>query len=289
VTPEVLRSPVFWARALGLLVAITLGLHLAHLTWRLVGWNDGRERVYTPESLPPVGAPGGTGGALASLLRWSPFGGGGPAGDLPEAAIGFVLKGIVYAPNPEASSALVQAGAGPLQTVGVGGALGSAVIEAIEPHRLVLNNGGRREALSFGLIGAAPAVSPAAPAAGAPPPPPAAAPTAAAAAALASASPIATAQAAAQASNAPVAAPSAPTPPPGMSATSSGYVVGADAPAALLRAGLQPGDVIRSLNGQALGDPAQDRRRLQRAAQGGRARVEVVRNGQTVTLTLPLS
>ena len=73
-----------------------------------------------------------------------------------------------------------------------------------------------------------------------------------------------------------------------MTASPRGYVVGADSAPQLLRAGLRPGDVIKSLNGQALGDPATDERAFQRAAGGERARVEIVRDGRSLTLTVPL-
>jgi general secretion pathway protein C len=75
----------------------------------------------------------------------------------------------------------------------------------------------------------------------------------------------------------------------GMTSTGQGgYVVGADSSPQLLRAGLRPGDVIRSVNGQALGDPDADRDLFASAAASGRLRVEVVRDGRTLSLTVPL-
>ena len=74
----------------------------------------------------------------------------------------------------------------------------------------------------------------------------------------------------------------------GVSATSEGYRLGPDAPAQLLRAGLRPGDLIRSLNGRPVADLASDRQMFERAAAAGSARVELVRDGRTLTLTFPL-
>lgn len=291
-----LRSPVFWFRVVSLVVVVSLALGVARLTWRLVGWDDGRRAVWTPAALAPVG--GATGGDLASILTWAPFGGGGSGGadGLPISTLGVVLKGIVYAVGG-GSTALIAGGDGAVQIFTVGQApVGNAVIEAIEVDRVILNVGGRREALMLPHPAGAPLVG--APAAGAVPSvaaPAVAAPGTSpeAQAALAASSPIATAAAAAASAR--------PAPPPqpsmtpsasmdsmGVTASPQGYVVGADSAPQLLRAGLRPGDVIKSLNGQALGDPASDQQTFQRAAAGGRARVEIVRDGRSLTLTVPL-
>ena len=65
-------------------------------------------------------------------------------------------------------------------------------------------------------------------------------------------------------------------------------MVGPDSAPQLLRAGLRPGDEIRSVNGAALGDPDADREIFQRAVAGSRVRVEIVRDGQSINLTVPL-
>lgn len=291
-TAALLRSPVFWFRVISLIVAVSLALGVARLTWRLVGWDDGREAVWTPAALAPVG--GATGGDLASILAWAPFGGGSAsAGGLPVSNLGLVLRGVVYAAGG-GSTALISSGPGPVQIFTVGQApAGAAVIEAIEVDRVILNVGGRREALL--LPNPAAALATGAPAGAAPAAMAAttAAPSPEAQAALASASPVATAAAAEAARrpdppSQPVVTPSAVVSSLGVAPSPQGYVVGADSAPQLLRAGLRPGDVIKSLNGQALGDPASDQQILQRAAAGGRARVEVVRDGRTLILTVPL-
>lgn len=294
-TAALLRSPVFWLRLVSLFVVVTLALGLARLTWRLVGWDDGRVAVWTPITLPPVGGP--TGGDLVSILTWAPFGGGlANANGVPISNLGLVLKGVVYAAGG-GSTALISSGEGPVQIFGIGESpVGNAVIENIEVDRVILNVGGQREALLLphpagalpaGTAGASPQT--ATPTAAAAPEP-----TPAAQAALADASPNATAAAAA-ARSALAVRPQQPAPTAsaavstlGVTPSAEGYVIGPDSAPQLLRAGLRAGDVIKSVNGQALGDAARDQQTLQRAAAGGRARVEVVRDGRTLTLTVPL-
>ncbi len=57
---------------------------------------------------------------------------------------------------------------------------------------------------------------------------------------------------------------------------------------AAYKAGLQPGDVIVSLNGQAIADPSQFVRLIADSAIGSTVRVEVVREGQRVALRIPV-
>lgn len=291
-TAALLRSPVFWFRVISLVVVVSLALGVARLTWRLVGWDDGREAVWTPTALAPVG--GATGGDLASILTWAPFGGGYASADgLPISNLGMILKGVVYAAGG-GSTALISSGEGPVQIFTVGQApVGNAVIEGIEVDRVILNVGGRREALILPRPTGTSATAGAPPTAPVPAVP-AAAPTPSpeAQAALAAASPIASAAASTVARPAPPpqppATPAATASSLGVAPSPQGYVVGPDSAPQLLRAGLRPGDVVKSLNGQALGDPSSDQQTFQRAAAGGRARVEVVRDGRTLTLTVPL-
>lgn len=294
-----IRRPLtarFWIRLSTLVAVTSVGLALAHLTWRLTGWDDGRSTIETPDRLPPVG--GGDRG-LAAILALAPFGGGAGVGasGLPPTSLGLVLKGVILAATPEASTALIAVGEAAPRNFSIGEApVGSAVIEGIELDVVVLNVGGRREALTFPRLAGASAAAPATPAA---PIPTQAPPSPEAAAALAAASPIATALAASggtgssgPASRAPaIAAPAntaAALQSAGVSATSDGYRLGPDAPAQLLRAGLRPGDLIRSLNGRPVGDLASDQQLFERAAAAGSARVEIVRDGRTLTLTFPL-
>lgn len=74
----------------------------------------------------------------------------------------------------------------------------------------------------------------------------------------------------------------------GLSPDSGGYRVRPDMDQALRAAGLQPGDLVRSVNGQTPGDPARDLAILDTVAAAGTALLQVNRDGQTLTLTVPL-
>ena len=70
--------------------------------------------------------------------------------------------------------------------------------------------------------------------------------------------------------------------------TPDGYRIGENAPDEVLRAGLEPGDLVTAVNGEAVGDVENDRNLFEKVAAGDRARVEVLRDGRTVTLSFPL-
>lgn len=53
-------------------------------------------------------------------------------------------------------------------------------------------------------------------------------------------------------------------------------------------AGLKSGDLVRSVNGQTVGNPDDDRRFYDRIAASGQARLEVERNGRILTFSFPL-
>lgn len=288
-TPE--RAGDLAVRAAGLVVVVSVAFALAGLTWRLVGWDDGRETVAVADSLPPLGASGGPDPDVARIVGLAPFGGGGGGSGLPASSLGLVLKGILLADPAEASSALIASADGVAVAYGVGASVaGNAVIEAIEVDRVVLKVGDRRELLGFPEPVAGPAPDPSAPAPGAgititspaPPAPVVPSPQASAATpAVPGAAP-------------PVVRPARPAAPApsvttlGVEATASGYRIGPNPSPELRRFGLQPGDVIETLNGQAVGSVASDRQLFERAVQSGGARVEVVRDGRRLTLTFPL-
>lgn len=296
-TPE--RAGDLAVRGAGLIVVVSLAFALANLTWRLVGWDDGRDRVAVADVLSPLGASGGPDPDVARIIGLAPFGGAAGGSDLQASTLGLVLKGIMLAYPAEASSALIAGADGAAVAYGVGASVaGSAVIESIEIDRVILRVGDRRELLAFPepIVGADPAPTMTTPGAGititTPSPPAVASQSAEAAAALASASPIATAAAAEQAARptqpAAAAAPAPSAASLGVEATASGYRIGPNPSQELRRFGLQPGDVIETLNGQAVGSATTDRQLFERAVQSGGARVEVVRDGRRLTLTIPL-
>jgi len=296
-SPE--RGDEIALRVVSVVIVGSLALALAGLTWRLTGWDDGRSEVAVADALPPLGVQaGGADADVARIVGLAPFGGGATlVGGLPASSLGLVLKGVLMAFPPSASTALIALGDGPATIYGVGQSpTGNAVIEAIGVDHVILKVGETRERLDF----PAPVATGAADGAAAPGTGMTVAPVGQtplspqAQAALASASPVASA-AAASASPPPAPAASGPTPNVGqaaatMGATASaqGYRIGANPSAELRRFGLQPGDVIETLNGQSVGDAANDQQLIARAREAGQATVVVVRGGRRLTLNFPL-
>ena len=296
-TPE--RSEEIALRVVSVVVVGSLALALAGLTWRLTGWDDGRKEVAVAESLAPLGgvAAPGADADVARIVSLAPFGGATAPGGLPASTLGLVLKGVLMAYPASASTALISVGDGPAAIFGVGQTpVGDAVIESIEVDHVILTSGGARQRLDFPepvavdpatIAGATPGAGITVTPAGPPPPSPAAA------AALAMSSPVASAAAAA--APAPRVADTGATPnvaaaagAAGVTVTGAGYRVGPNPSAELRRFGLQPGDVIETLNGQAVGDAGSDQQLFERARSAGQARVVVVRDGRRLTVNLPL-
>lgn len=74
----------------------------------------------------------------------------------------------------------------------------------------------------------------------------------------------------------------------GVELVENGYRIKPDPNIGVTLAGLRPGDVITGLNGQSVGDLEKDRVLYDEVAAAGIARVEVVRDGQSLLLTFPL-
>ncbi len=291
-------SPARWLQIIALVVTVSVVIALAHLIWRVTGLND--EGLKPAETRSSQGQSDNV-GALASLLELAPFGRVAAKETLPPTLLPLVLKGVVYSPDPSQSFALISTGGGPGQTWGIGQSpVDGAVIEAIDVDHVVLDVAGRRQALSFPPLsssGGAPAASPASnpnPSLTDPQPGPTA--TLEGSAQAGQASTVGTGAALQSQSGSVLSAPgpsgaagrSAMLSAAGLSATTDGLRVGPDPSARLRQAGLQPGDLIRSLNGRPVADLASERQLIQRAILARSARVEVERDGTTLTLTLPL-
>ncbi|WP_309629061.1 type II secretion system protein N [Brevundimonas sp.] len=294
-TPE--RRDEIALRVVSVVVVGSLALALAGLTWRLTGWDDGRDEVAVAETLAPLGgaATQGADADVARIVSLAPFGGATAAGGVPASTLGLVLKGILMADPPSASTALIAVGEGPAAIYGVGQTpVGDAVIEAIEVDHVILSSGGARQRLDFPEpVAVDPATVSATPGAGITVTPVQPAQSAEAAAALAMSSPVASAAAAAQ--QAPRVADAGATPnvaaaagAAGVTATAAGYRIGPNPSPELRRFGLQPGDVIETLNGQAVGGAANDQQLIERARSAGQARVVILREGRRLTVNLPL-
>ncbi len=74
----------------------------------------------------------------------------------------------------------------------------------------------------------------------------------------------------------------------GLEATADGYRISDAASPGVRQAGFRPGDLVTSVNGQKVGDVARDQRYFDDVAASGKARVELLREGQSIIMTFPL-
>ena len=218
---------------------------------------------------------------LAGTMAFAPFGRAkGAAAATPvamEIAVDLTLLGITLAENADASRAIIGTPDGTTDSFGIGQTLPSgATLAAVNPDHVVIRNGDAETILYFPTDPAASA-QPNVPLSTGPD--------------LVNLIPV-----------------SAPTPSAlltgiklamnhdpegyiaglGLAPDAGGYRVQADLDDALRQAGLQTGDLIASVNGAAPGDPERDLAILDTVAAAGTAVLRVERDGQTLTLTVPL-
>ncbi|WP_370399928.1 type II secretion system protein N [Sulfitobacter sp. JB4-11] len=74
----------------------------------------------------------------------------------------------------------------------------------------------------------------------------------------------------------------------GLQPTENGYVIAPKHDVGVRLAGLKSGDLVRSVNGQTVGNPDDDRRFFDQIATSGQARLEIERGGKVLTLSFPL-
>lgn len=241
-------------------MVVSVAVALAGLTWRIAGHaSTGAIMVPSGRSGPAI-APD-----MAPAIALAPFGKSAVVDAPQPTALPLELKGIVAAIPAELSTAFIAVSGAPPTAFHIGQAVNGATIAAIQRDRVLLDNGGRREFLAF----PDPRLSPeqrqaaaAAPPQGAPP--------------------------------APGAAPVSPMAPlPGNSAamlqklgatrTAEGFRIGTNGPP-----GMQPGDVITSVNGTALTDSQAADAAFAAAQQSGAAQVQILRDGRRMMLTVPL-
>ncbi|MFV0624479.1 type II secretion system protein N [Sphingomonas sp. ac-8] len=258
-TPRQKRRTLDAAIALAI---VSVAFALAGLVWRMAGHagtgavtvpSEGRIRATTPADLAP-------------LLGWAPFGQAAVGEPTAKTGIQAELKGLIFAIPAERAIAFVATGSEPAKSYHVGDTLAGLRIEGIQRDRILLNNGGRIEYLGFPdsnvLTGATDTAAPppAAPAMPgftpmASPPPPAVQSPAAAAGLIERL---------------------------GATQVPGGYAIGAGAPP-----GMRQGDVIQSINGTALSDPAAASAALANAGNGP-AQITILRDGKPITVTVPI-
>lgn len=247
-------------------VIVAVAAALAGLTWRLMG-----DPGTAPAEMGMAAAPTAASTDISQLLAAAPFG-KASGGYAPATSLALQLRGIMFTHPSAASSALISSAGAPPRAYRTGEALpAGGVIEEIAIDHVLLRVNGRLEMLAF------PRATADAP--GAPP-----------SSAMPSAMPDSSAP--------PPPGPSDYGPPPlsaqsmidnlGATASPSGYVVGPSPSMTVRRFGFQPGDVIEKINGAQVGDAGRDQKLLSSGMPAGGTRVDVIRDGKRLTITIPL-
>lgn len=74
----------------------------------------------------------------------------------------------------------------------------------------------------------------------------------------------------------------------GLIPTPEGYVISEQHDSGVGQAGLRAGDLVKTVNGQAVGNVEQDRQLYDDVAASGMARIEIERDGRTIVMSFPL-
>lgn len=253
-------------------MVVSVAVALAGLTWRIAG-HAGTGAITVPSGTSgPAVAPD-----IGATVALAPFGKpsvseAGQATGLP-----LELKGVIAAGPGDLSSAFISVSGQPAKAYKVGDNINGATIQSILRDRVILANGGRNEFLAFPDPTLTPEQRQAA-AQGQPAPAPA--------------NPVTT-----PGSPPPARLPSTPQPPAGppqasvagilqrfdASPVQGGYRIGENGPP-----GMVAGDVIQSVNGTALSDPAAAQGAFAAAQSSGSAQIQILRDGKRLTLTVPL-
>ncbi|MES2445506.1 MAG: type II secretion system protein N [Pseudomonadota bacterium] len=270
-------SPRQTRTALDLLTAaviVSVAFALAGLTWRIAG-HAGTGAITIPSGKSAPGAAAN----ISPVIALAPFGKASSSDASQPTALPLILSGVVAADPASLSTAFIAVSGQPAAPFQIGQNVGGATIQGILRDRVILNNAGRTEYLTFPDPNATPvpgqpivpgqpqtsvAIQPGGrPAPGAPPaiapppgPPPSANPGPGTAALL-------------QRFNA--------TP------ANGGYRIGNAA-----MPGLAAGDVLMSVNGTPLSDANAAGAAFTAAQASGSATVQVIRDGKRLTLTVPL-
>jgi general secretion pathway protein C len=270
-------SPRQTRTALDLLTAamvISVAFALAGLTWRIAGHVDtGAITVPSGNSAPAASA------NVSPVIALAPFGKASGSEASQPTALPLTLQGVVAADPASMSTAFIAVTGQPAAPFHIGQNINGATIAGILRDRVILNNNGRTEYLTFPDPNATPA--------------PGAAPGQTTTVAL---------QPGGRSLNGPPQPlPSAPqqNPPPQIASTgpgtaallqrfnatpaAGGYRIGnAGVP------GLVAGDILMSVNGTALSDPNAAGAAFTAAQSSGSATIQVIRDGKRLTLTVPL-
>ncbi|MGQ0566909.1 MAG: type II secretion system protein N [Gemmobacter sp.] len=226
---------------------------------------------------------------LAATMAFAPFGRaeGAAAPDAPVTAdtgLDLTLLGITLSANPAASRAILGSPDGTADSFGIGQTLPSGgTLTGVQADHVVIRHGDTETTLRFATDAATLAATPTARTAPGPD--------------LMNLIPTST-------------TPAAPSPTTtalltgikvalghdhagyiaglGLTPAPQGYLLGTQTDGSLQQAGLRPGDLVTAVNGQTPGDPDRDLAILDAVAAAGTAVLQVTRDGQPLTLTVPL-
>jgi general secretion pathway protein C len=245
-------------------MVVSVAVALAGLTWRIAGHaSTGAITVPSGRSGPAV-APD-----IAPALALAPFGKAAVSDASQATSLPLELKGVVATQPAELSTAFIAVGGAAPAAFHVNESIEGATIQAILRDRVILSNAGRSEYLTF--------------------PDPTLSPEQRAAAVT---------EAQQQAAGTPAPAPGVPPAPaaqvPQVSTASvlqrfdatpvsGGFRIGDNGPP-----GMVAGDVVQSVNGTPLNDPAAANAAFAAAQASGSAQIQVLRDGKRMTLTVPL-
>jgi general secretion pathway protein C len=261
---------VFWITACA--VAISLGISAAPVAWRLAGHNGTPPVPFTAAAAP---APDRV--DLSAILAAAPFGSAMPVIQpdlpIPTTDTGLTLLGIALAQPASQSRAIIAGGDLPISSYGAGASITASVtLGEVLPDHVILQVNGQPEALYFTQ-------------------------TEEQVAGIDLEHMIVTAEAAPEMDPDTVIAryraqilqnPQTVMDGLGLQATDQGYLITDNAIAGVRQAGFQPGDVVTTVNGQSVGNVANDQIYFDEVAASDRATVEVQRDGQTIVMTFPL-
>jgi len=266
-----------------ILLVILLAWLLADLTWALIP----QRAVATTAYLPPPSAMhmnSVDAGRIADRHLFGVASITGGSQNAPDTTLALTLHGIVAGRGPVDSRALIVAN-GDEEPYAIGASLpGGAVIQAIYPDRVLLERGGNVEALRLpkeDTGGMGPTGAGLVPAPGMPPP---------LQAENQQAQPQSLAQLRQEISNNPERLMDAVRAMPVMEQGKlTGYrIYPAGNPSMFNQMGLKPGDVVTSVNGIPLTDPAQSMRILASVKTADQVSITLLRNGQSMTQVLQM-
>lgn len=289
-----LAGPIVPLAVLGVLCSLAVAG--GQVAWHVAGWSAAMAPPPGPAAPAlPVAAPPPD---IGPILDLSPFGAvavAAPVAPVTETTLDLVLRGVLLGTDPATSLAQI-ARQGETANYAPGDAVtGTARLVSVAVDHVVLDVGGQMQTLSFPETGldlaapAAPSVAQAgldrlrdvlaAQAANPPPPRPEPPPAA---------DPVTTQDQIALWRQRIIANPSEVLDAIGLIATPDGYMIAEDHDSGVALAGLRPGDLVRSVNGQAVGNVDRDRHLYDEVAASGQARIEVMRDGRMIVMSFPL-